>query len=65
MVFGQFNPPKSIKDHDMVYWLGDLNYRITDLEAPEVKDLLRENNLALLMDADQFKQQRFQRKVGR
>lgn len=40
MVFGQFNPPKTIKDHDMIYWLGDLNYRITDLEATDVKELL-------------------------
>ena len=27
MVFQQFVPPKRIKDHDMVYWIGDLNYR--------------------------------------
>ena len=40
MVFGQFNPPKTIKDHDMIFWLGDLNYRITDLEATDVKELL-------------------------
>jgi phosphatidylinositol-bisphosphatase len=31
MYFTQFAPPKAIKDHDMIFWLGDLNYRITDL----------------------------------
>ena len=63
MSFAQFVPPKAIKDHDMVYWLGDLNYRITDLDAETVKDLLLENNLEHLLAADQFRQQRRQRKI--
>ena len=29
-----------IKDHDMIYWIGDLNYRITDLDAATVKEML-------------------------
>jgi hypothetical protein len=31
LVFSQMTPALSIKDHDMIYWIGDLNYRITDL----------------------------------
>lgn len=54
---------KRIKDQDCVFWLGDLNYRLKDLDCSEVKDLLAENNLAALQECDQFKQQRHQRKV--
>lgn len=63
MVFQQFVPPKRITDHDMVYWIGDLNYRITELEAAEVKEIVREGKLKELLAADQFMQQRHQRKV--
>ena len=54
---------KRIKDHDSVFWLGDLNYRLNDLECNEVKDLLTEDNLAALQDNDQLQLQRHQRKV--
>jgi hypothetical protein len=46
-----------------VFWLGDLNYRLSGLDTGEVKDCLRDNNLQLLRDSDQFFQQRHQRKV--
>ena len=42
MIFQQFFPVKSIKDHDMVYWIGDLNYRITDLDTAEVKLIIKD-----------------------
>jgi len=58
-VFGS----KRIKDHETVFWLGDLNYRLSDLDTQEVKDLLAEGNLAALLECDQFRQQRQQRKV--
>jgi len=54
---------KRIKDHDSVFWLGDLNYRLNDLECNEVKDLLTEDNLAALQENDQLQLQRHQRKV--
>ena len=47
----------------MVYWLGDLNYRITDFDANEVKDLLQKNDLESLLNKDQFLEQRRMRKV--
>ena len=46
-----------------MFWLGDLNYRLSDLDTQEVKDLLAEGNLAALLECDQFRQQRQQRKV--
>jgi len=52
-----------IKDHDNIFWLGDLNYRIAGLDTNEVKDYLKENNLTELQNNDQFYQQRHQRKV--
>ena len=63
MIFQKPSPPKRINDHDMVYWIGDLNYRITELEASEVKEIIREGKLEDLLVADQFYQQRNQRKV--
>ena len=50
-------------DHDNIFWLGDLNYRIAGLDTNEVKDYLKENNLTELQNNDQFYQQRHQRKV--
>lgn len=56
--FHQANqPPKSIKDHDQIYWLGDLNYRITELDHAVVKRFLDENNLQAILDWDQLKRQ--------
>ena len=46
-----------------MFWLGDLNYRLANLDTREVKELLREKNLAELQRNDQFYQQRHQRKV--
>ncbi|XP_019773180.1 inositol polyphosphate 5-phosphatase OCRL isoform X1 [Dendroctonus ponderosae] len=51
------NPP-AIKDHDQVYWLGDLNYRITDLSNTQVKVLLQRNETNALLKVDQLNQQR-------
>ncbi len=56
---GQQQQPGSgrgIKDHDMIYWLGDLNYRITDRDAAEVKDMLKANRMRELQASDQVRQ---------
>ncbi|XP_038207935.1 type II inositol 1,4,5-trisphosphate 5-phosphatase [Zerene cesonia] len=49
--------PKAIKDHDHIYWLGDLNYRITELDPIAVKKFVNENNFAPVLEWDQLKQQ--------
>lgn len=55
--FTRFQPPKSIKDHDQVYWLGDLNYRITDLDPKIVKEMVDKANYKPILEYDQLRQQ--------
>lgn len=49
--------PKTIKDHDHIYWLGDLNYRITELDPSTVKRMVSEHNFGPVLEWDQLKQQ--------
>ena len=42
---------------------GDLNYRITEFDHNEVKEIIKESKLAELRKADQLLQQRHERKV--
>lgn len=39
-----------------VYWFGDLNYRITELDAPSVKRLIETNSYDAILVHDQLKQ---------
>ncbi|KAF4525098.1 hypothetical protein B566_EDAN006320 [Ephemera danica] len=55
--FANFLPPKGIKDHDHIYWLGDLNYRITDMDPNRVKELVNQNEFAEALERDQLKLQ--------
>ncbi|KAL1459505.1 hypothetical protein WDU94_011477 [Cyamophila willieti] len=55
--FNGFLPPKSIKDHDQIYWLGDLNYRITDLDLMRVKNLINQGQYETVLEHDQLKRQ--------
>lgn len=57
IVFNEFEPPKYIKDHDQIYWLGDLNYRIDDLSTDEIKALVDKNAFDTLLVYDQLKKQ--------
>lgn len=57
IIFNQFQPPKYIKDHDQIYWLGDLNYRIDDLSTDEIKELVDQNAFEALLVYDQLKKQ--------
>mgnify|MGYP000891384486 CR=1 FL=1 len=63
IVFNQFQPPKYIKDHEQIYWLGDLNYRIDDLSTDEIKELVDRNAFEALLVYDQLKKQMNARRV--
>lgn len=45
---------KHIRDHDQIYWIGDLNYRITDLDPQIVKRMIEENNYTTILKCDQL-----------
>ncbi|XP_022906082.2 type II inositol 1,4,5-trisphosphate 5-phosphatase [Onthophagus taurus] len=47
-------PPQTIKEHDQLYWLGDLNYRIMKFNGDDVKKLLYAKELDLLLKHDQL-----------
>ncbi|XP_032288683.1 type II inositol 1,4,5-trisphosphate 5-phosphatase isoform X3 [Phoca vitulina] len=50
-------PPLTISKHDVVLWLGDLNYRIEELDVETVKNLTEEKDFQTLYAYDQLKTQ--------
>lgn len=50
--------PQSIRDHDYVYWFGDMNYRINELNSSQVKTYLFRGDLQTLLIKDQLNQQK-------
>ncbi|KAF2892289.1 hypothetical protein ILUMI_13885 [Ignelater luminosus] len=55
--------PFTIREHEQVYWLGDLNYRIIEQSALQVKKHLAGGDLASVLIADQLNQQKDLSKV--
>ncbi|XP_054629977.1 phosphatidylinositol 4,5-bisphosphate 5-phosphatase A [Dunckerocampus dactyliophorus] len=43
-----------VLDHDVVFWFGDLNFRIDDLEMQVVKTAIDNNKLSTLWEKDQL-----------
>lgn len=58
-----FHECKKIKDHDQIYWIGDLNYRITDMDPNKVKKYVEEENFSPILQRDQLKIQHKQLQV--
>ncbi|KAM8997296.1 type II inositol 1,4,5-trisphosphate 5-phosphatase isoform 3-T4 [Ara ararauna] len=50
-------PPLTIGKHDVILWLGDLNYRLEDLDVAKVKQLVDEKAFLELCRYDQLKRQ--------
>ncbi|KAL3059810.1 hypothetical protein OYC64_014412 [Pagothenia borchgrevinki] len=50
-------PPLTIMKHDVILWIGDLNYRITELEVSNVKELISNKDFETLHNYDQLKRQ--------
>ncbi|KAK9080793.1 hypothetical protein SSX86_000551 [Deinandra increscens subsp. villosa] len=46
--------PRSIKDHERIIWLGDLNYRFS-LSYEETRDLISKNAWSKLLESDQLR----------
>lgn len=44
-----------IQNHDLVYWMGDLNYRLDELGPDEVKERIERNETDSLLTYDQLK----------
>ncbi|KAM9367164.1 type II inositol 1,4,5-trisphosphate 5-phosphatase-like [Phaethornis superciliosus] len=47
----------TIANHDVILWLGDLNYRLEDLDVAKVKQLVEEKAFLELFQYDQLKRQ--------
>lgn len=43
-----------VLDHDVLFWFGDLNFRIEDLEMQVVKSAIDNNKLSILWEKDQL-----------
>ncbi|XP_074588264.1 type I inositol polyphosphate 5-phosphatase 1-like [Curcuma longa] len=49
----QAGVPKTIHDHERIFWLGDLNYRI-DLSFEKTHELISTTNWSMLLERDQL-----------
>lgn len=54
---------KGLADHEQIFWLGDLNYRLADLEHDRVKSMVEQGVLEKLLEHDQLRQQQQQGKA--
>ncbi|KAM9309038.1 type II inositol 1,4,5-trisphosphate 5-phosphatase isoform 2-T2 [Pholidichthys leucotaenia] len=50
-------PPLTIMKHNVILWIGDLNYRLSDLDVENVKDLITKKDFETLHSYDQLKRQ--------
>uniref|UniRef100_A0A8C6TKG1 phosphoinositide 5-phosphatase n=1 Tax=Neogobius melanostomus TaxID=47308 RepID=A0A8C6TKG1_9GOBI len=51
------HPPLTIMKHSVILWIGDLNYRISDLDVDNMKDLIGKKDFETLHSYDQLRRQ--------
>ncbi|KAF7990591.1 hypothetical protein HCN44_000396 [Aphidius gifuensis] len=54
---------KNLKDHDQIYWLGDLNYRISEMDVIVAKQYITSDNYKPVLQNDQLGQQKLLGKI--
>lgn len=52
----------SLWEHDKIFWMGDLNYRLQNIEGNDAKQIIRQDNYLSLLKFDQL---RSQKKINR
>ncbi|CAE1246042.1 INPP5B_F [Acanthosepion pharaonis] len=55
--FRQFVPNLTMDDHEIIFWIGDLNYRISDIDIVDVKKLIEHKMYNKLIQFDQLYRQ--------
>lgn len=55
--FRQFVPNLTMDDHEIIFWIGDLNYRISDIDIVDVKKLIEHKMYNKLIQFDQLYKQ--------
>ena len=55
--FRQAAKPLNLYEHDVVLWLGDLNYRLSNLGFDEILGLIQAHRLDVLLKHDQLRQE--------
>lgn len=61
--FEKLKPLNYIFDHDQIYWFGDMNYRVANIDNQHVKALVEKKCFSALLEHDQLIQQRKLKKV--
>lgn len=57
------SPPKTIKDHDHIYFIGDMNYRINPSDAVNIREVASSGDFKILLENEQLNQQRAIKRV--
>ncbi|KAI0240801.1 Inositol polyphosphate 5-phosphatase OCRL [Lamellibrachia satsuma] len=60
---GNMSPPMTISSHDIVFWIGDLNYRLNDIDGDGAKRLIQKGLINKLIEFDQLHLQKAANKV--
>lgn len=54
-----YAPENNLFFHSVVFWFGDLNFRIDDLDMQVVKSAIDNNKFTMLLEKDQVKDKGF------